>query len=58
MRMLSDVPIFAPDWANWLSYWRLTDPMKDSLPCRTRSASRVMIVGVRIELAMVANFLC
>src|SRR5688572_23667401 len=43
-------PIFAPDWANRLSYWRLTLPMKLSFECRTRRASRVTAVGVRMEL--------
>ncbi len=45
-------PILAPDLAKLSSYWRLMAPMKVSLLCRTRSASRVICCGVRRELVM------
>jgi hypothetical protein len=51
IRMVREGPILpegaAPELANWSSYCLLMLPMKFSLACRMRSASRVMIVGDR-----------
>ena len=51
-RTFSVVPIFAPDCAKDESYCRLIEPMKVAFWCRTRRASRVICVGVRMLFAI------
>ena len=56
-RILRSLPILAPVFAYWSSYWRSIEPTKLSFWCKIARASLVMTLGVSSELAILVTYL-